>query len=494
VLTYSADVKRNLDFLSFPASIQVGGARKQQERDRTGKSQVFTYNGPGGNPSPAPYVWPHETLRWDPAGKPAPVLSPYPLVEAWKANPGLLTQTVAQAGTSEQFRRQNSENIEETADALYFQAEARLLDNRLLVLTGVRYEKTTGKGAGALNTPDEVWVRNANGSFALTPAGARIRRTDAGATGSVEQMQLIWHERASRAKRSYDGFYPSLHLTYNITERLQARAAYARTYGRPNFTFIIPNTVVSEFVDGEGDVTGGRLTVRNPGLRPWTADNFDLSLEYYTDQGGAFVAGVFRKEIVDFFGTIDRDATPQDLEEAGVEVGAPGWTVRTTENVGEASVNGMELSANQSLSVLDEHLGGWGKHFRGFANITKLKLKGNRTADFAGFLPMGVNYGIEYNKRPFTASLRWNYRSDETFANPTNIGANGRQYWRSRTHLDVNFGYSIRPNLALFVNVRNITNRPVLPTRSSDELPAYAALQYHQYYGIPFNFGIRGSF
>lgn len=494
VLTYSADAKRNLDFLSFPASVQVGGVRKVQERDRRSTSDVYTYNGPGGNQSPLPYVWPHEALRWDPAGKAAPVLSPYPLVDAWKANPGLLTQTVAQAGTSEQGRRQNSEFIQETADALYFQTEARLLNNRLLVLTGVRYEKTTGEGMGALNVPDDVFVRNANGSFALTSAGARIRRADAGVVGSVEQMKLIWQERAARAKRSYDGYYPSLHLTYNITERLQARAAWARTYGRPNFSFIIPNTVVSETVDGEGDVVGGRLTVRNPGLRPWTADNFDLSLEYYTDQGGAFVAGVFRKDIRDFFGTIDRDATPLELTEAGIDPGAPLWTVRTTENVGSARVDGMELSANQSLTPLDARLGGWGKYFRVFANITKLKLKGDRTADFSGFLPMGINYGIEYSKRPFTASVRANYRSDETSSNPTNIGTNGRIYWVARTHIDVNVSYSLRPNLALFANVRNITNRPVLPYRSSAELPAYAKLQYHQYYGIPFNLGIRGSF
>ena len=28
------------------------------------------------------------------------------------------------------------------------------------------------------------------------------------------------------------------------------------------------------------------LTVRNTGLQPWTADNYDLSLEYYFGRGG----------------------------------------------------------------------------------------------------------------------------------------------------------------------------------------------------------------
>ena len=105
----------------------------------------------------------------------------------------------------------------------------RLLENKLLLVTGVRYEKTTGEGFGALNTPDAVFVRNPDGSFALTATGARIRKPEAGAAGSREQVNLTWHERASRSKRTYDDYYPSLHLTYNMTERFLARAAYAKT-------------------------------------------------------------------------------------------------------------------------------------------------------------------------------------------------------------------------------------------------------------------------
>lgn len=494
VFTYSLDVRRNLSLFSVPVSVQVGGLTKIQDRDRTARSYTYNYNGPNGNQSPLPYVWPHPALRWDPYPAPAPVVSPYPLVAAWKANPSLLTQTPAQMATSEQSRRQNSEAIKETADALYFQAEARLLNNRLLVLTGVRYERTTDEGQGALNTPDEVFVRRADGSFALTSTGARIRRPEAGATGSMEQVNLTWRERASRSKRTYDDFYPSVHLTYNITEKFLARAAYAKTYGRPNFTFIIPNTVINEFENAAGDVTGGRLTVRNPGLRPWTADNFDLSVEYYTDQGGAFVAGVFRKDVTDFFGSVDRDATPQELADAGVDPNAVDWTVRTTENVGNARIDGFELSANQSLSPLDHRLGGWGKYFRVFANITKIQLEGNRTADFTGFLPKGINYGFQFNRRSFAGSIKANYRSSETSAAVAALGPDGRNYYRFRTHIDVNFSYNFRPKLALFANIRNVTNQPNIIFKEGGGLPAYARLVNIRNYGIPFNLGIKGSF
>ena len=57
------------------------------------------------------------------------------------------------------------------------------------------------------------------------------------------------------------------------------------------------------------DRTLGRITFSNIGLKPWTADNYDVSVEYYTDHGGVVSAGVFLKEVKDFFGAYVKDAT-----------------------------------------------------------------------------------------------------------------------------------------------------------------------------------------
>ena len=103
-------------------------------------------------------------------------------------------------------------------------------------------------------------------------------------------MSLTHRERATDAERSYDGSYPSLHLTYSLSDNLIVRAAYAKTYGRPDFTDILPNAQVDE-ADLDGDQVGnpavvqGNITVTNPGLLPWSADNYDLSLEYQFSKG-----------------------------------------------------------------------------------------------------------------------------------------------------------------------------------------------------------------
>ena len=490
---FKLDIRKKLNFADAPMAVQIGGERRDQFRNRRGTAEVYNYNPPGGNASPLPYVADNPPLKWDPDGRSAPTLSPYAAVRAWKENPGLFTMTPAQQVTAETSRINNSEYINETADSLYFQFESRLFNNRLNLLTGVRYETTTGKGQGALSEPNNVFIRNADGSFAVNAAGARIRRPDAGAASSMEQLRLTLQERAATSNRTYGDYYPSLHLSYDITERLLARASFAQTYGRPNFTFIIPNTVINESVDAEGDVTGGTLTIRNPGLKPWTADNYELSLEYYTEQGGVLGAGVFRKDVAGFFTQSLQDATPEELEMVGLDPRDTGWRVNTWRNGGEVQVDGMELSMNVPLKPLDRWLGSWTQYFKVFANMTKLGFKGD-TADFVGFIPTSANWGAQFITKRFRAALSWNYRSLARTGEVTNIGANGYTFSQERLQADINLRYNLKPDLAVFLNVRNFTNVQSRSMRRSDDLPSRAEVLNYTSVGIPFNIGVSGSF
>ena len=140
----------------------------------------------------------------------------------------LFSLTPAQIVAEESFRISNSEAIREEVDAGFAQVETRLFQNRLSLLTGVRYEKTIGKGRGELFEPTVVWQRLPNGEFAHSAAGARIRRPEAGAVGSLEELRLTRIERGLRAKRASDGYYPSLHLSFNATPNLLARFGYAK--------------------------------------------------------------------------------------------------------------------------------------------------------------------------------------------------------------------------------------------------------------------------
>src|SRR6185295_18620911 len=102
-------------------------------------------------------------------------------------------------------------------------------------------------------------------------------------------------ERGTHAKQDYSGYYPSLNATYSVSENLVFRGAYARTLGRPNITAVVPSATFTE-----PTVAAPTITVTNPGLKPWTANSYDFSVESYHIKDGFGSLGVFRKDIKDF--------------------------------------------------------------------------------------------------------------------------------------------------------------------------------------------------
>ena len=494
------DVRKSLPALPFPAAVQAGGLRRVQVRDARRESIAWTYNGPDGNPAtpdaPTPYRMQTYVNQEENFGfRNMPWVSTFKAWQAYEANPTLFGQTPAQQTAQEMFRVNNSEWLREAASAAYVQTEIGLFHNRLKVLTGVRYEKTDANGQGVLYDPNAAFVRGADGNFIHTAAGAKIRKPEAGAAGSLQELASTRRERGFNAKNSYDGTYPSVHLTYQIREGLLARAAYAKTYGRPDFVNIVPNTTVDEtdFNDNVPDPGGipGRITSRNTGLRPWTADNYDLSVEYYTEQGGLFSAGVFRKDIRDFFGASVKIATAADLEVLGLDPRYVGWQVSTAFNQpGTARVSGVEFNLRHSLRAL----GGWGRYFQAFVNGTKLTLAGDRDTDFSGFIPKSANCGIDFSRKPFTVMFKWNHRGLQRLARVAALGADAYEYSKARTRLDVNIDYQLRPNLFLYLSGQNVFDVPETLLRYGSQTPSYARVSQVLTTGVQLSLGVKGSF
>ncbi len=491
------DLRRQMNWLPFPAAVQVGGMHRIRTNDEVRwDGRAYNYNGVNGSRSAAPYlsdVYFGERKLGSFEDKPyVPWVSPHKVWEAFEANPALFSQTLAQQRTTAINNVLNSKYIEEAVSALYIQGEARWFNNRLSAVTGVRFERTTSEGVGPLQDPDAVFVRNANGSFARTPAGARIRKPEAGAAGSLDEIPLIYQARASRAERSYHGYYPSLHLNFHATERLLVRVAYAKTYGRPNFSHIIPNTTINQDddLDSEPEETRGRITFSNIGLKPWSADNYDLSVEYYTDQGGVLSGGVFLKDVTDFFGVYVKDATAEDLQLLGLDEQYLGWRVTTRFNSGSARVRGAEINFRHSLSPL----GSWGKQVIVFANATKLKLDGHDLADFTGFLPESVNWGFTIAVNRATLITKWNYRGKQKAVSFPDMGPDAFRFPQPRMQLDVSLDFRLTKRMSLFANVRNVMNEIQKEDAYGPNTPEHAREFYHGRFGRPFTLGVKGSF
>lgn len=492
-----ADVERKFD-LSFPLSVKVGTSMWEETRDNRRYGNSYTFVGADGVANTAddgafPYVdtvynyqdafWGYGGVQW---------VNPFLLAETLKTNPTYIRYNEV---ASETARINGSERISEQVTAGYVQFTGRLLNNKLEFVAGVRYEKTEDDGAGLLVDTDNVWQRNADGSFVDGNAGQtgiqRVRRADAGAVGSLQELYLVRQERAYKNNRSYDDYYPSVHLTYNIAEDLLVRFAYARTFGRPDYANIIPN-VSLDFDDSDPINNPGIITTRNSGLLPWTADNLDFSLEYYFKEGGLVSGGVFQKNLSDFWETKSTTIDAALAEQLGLDDRFIGWGVSTTLNGGDAKIEGVEINFIRPLTFLP----GWGKYFTIKANGTKLRLTGAKTADFRNFIPETGNFNIGFNKKPFSANLTFNYRGRQK-TNPQTGGQYGADYWEyyaPRTFVDVSGEVKITKNMALFAGVRNLLNKQQVLERYNDVTPTYAKGFRYEEFGVSCSVGIKGSF
>ena len=508
-----ADVGRSFD-VGFPLKVKVGFDIRKETRDNIRQRNDYTYLGPDGVANTADdhagaYLdtvyrnvdpgWGYQPIEW---------INAYALADALATNPSWFRLGTGSASSNpdgvqaETYRRQNSERISERVDAGYLQFEGHGFNNRLGWVAGVRYEKTTDDGEGQLNQPDAIWQTNADGSFVdgdpNTAGVQRVRKPEAGANNSMDQLNLTLIERGYKTSRSYDDFYPSLNLVYNLTRDWVLRFGYAKTFGRPDYVNIIPATTING--DDDDPINNpGTITIRNTGLKPWTAQNYDLSLEYYPEKGGLISAGVFSKSLSDFWenrgGTVDAALA----SELGLDPAYIGWGVSTTVNGGDAKIEGVEFNLIKPLDFLP----GWGKYFTIKLNGTKLNLSGEKSTDFRGFIKQTGNFNIGFNKKPFSANITFNYRGRQIGSSPTanpfqtgsGYGAtNGFvEYYAPRTFVDVSGEVKITKNMSIFAGVRNLFNKQQVLQRYNDVTPDYAKNYRFEEFGVSCSVGIKGS-
>ncbi|MBC7369318.1 MAG: TonB-dependent receptor [Undibacterium sp.] len=380
----------------------------------------------------------------------------------------------------------NSRSITERISAAYVRADVRLLNNRLWVVAGVRFEHTADIGAGPLDDINAQYQRNPDGTFVRNAAGARVFLPG----DALALRKLRYRERGARSDRTYSGYYPSVNASYNMTENLVLRAAYAKTIGRPNLNFIVPGTTVSD-----PDVANPTITVNNVGLKPWTATSYDLSIESYQIKNGFGSVGVFQKDIKDFFGVVSTAATPALLEQYGLENDPTllSYDITTRNNIGDAKITGVEFSYRQSLTFLPK----WARGFQVFVNATKLNLSGANTADFSGYTPKTAAGGINFVRARFAIKGTLSYIGDTNtaaVATSATIPAGTFNYQAKRTRIGLNAQYSLSKHYSLYGSVVDLGGFVQNLQRYAPNTPDYAKGMRRQELGFYTNTGIRGEF
>lgn len=490
-LTARVDLAR--DFApQLPLTIKVGLALDESERDNRTSSMTWNFRPNGATDvnsrragnfdlfddnynAGAPNLF-GQPVRWFSGSK---------LYELYEQQPDWF---VLNEPLAHQNYVNNSREMSETITAAYIRGDLRLFNNRLWLATGVRFERTDVEGLGPLDDLNALYQRDAAGNFILNASGQRVLIS----TDSLQQARLRYQERAAYAKSRYDGFYPRLNATFNLTEKLLLRGAYARTIGRPQIGNIVPGVSVSE-----PDAANPTITVSNTGLEPWTADSFDLSLESYQIRDGVGSIGVFYKDIKNFFGNVRTLATPETLAEYGLPNDPlfEGYEISTLVNTGDATVRGVEFAYRQSLTFLPH----WARGVQVFANMTRLDVDGSNVADFSGFNPKTYAGGISLTRPRFFVKFTYNYQGEIRTNTPAPNAANGIPpgtgvYQGEKERIGISAQYSFSKRYAVYLSIVDVTGYVQEMRRYTDDTPDYARSSRLQELGYFTTIGVRGTF
>lgn len=519
-LNASDDVKearfnatRALRIGRIPFSLKAGASVNDVKRDLEFQPFAMIFVGPDGVQNSADDFLGNYVSQGDLGvspgfGRPAPQWpDPFAIYQTFVDNPSWWSQTVGQGGDAVRNRAVRSPWFHETITAGYIMADTKLLDNRLRLVGGVRYELTESEGWGVRQDATAVYQKDAQGNpIRVNNRFVRLPQFDTPTTGpgSAAWNTAIYQYRNYYNARDYHTYHPSAAATYNITENLLIRAAFAKTIGRPNISDIVPNINVSanESFTGDAGQFPGFITASNPSLRPWTAKNYDYSIEYYLPKNGVVMFNVFRKDIKNFFGSINQTADQALLDELGIEDSALGYRYTRRINIGDARITGWEARIDYplaNLTTLGEFISpigdSWARHFTLMANFTHLDLQGSRIGpgDWKRYIPRGRNFGVRWAFPKLTGNLLVNWRG--RMVRDTNDDFEGAaEYIKARYQVDGSLEYQITKRYSAFFAVRNLLNAKSEWEVAGPGAPEWAWLRNVEDYGAQYTLGVRAVF
>ena len=431
-----------------PATLKAGFSYRDQEVAEVGRRRRWNYLATA--PAMTP-VYP-DVFAFPGAGR-LPYIDPHAAYEN-TSNPALWSEDLY-FRTADAF--QTTRNATEEIVAGYVQAQAKF--SKLGLLGGVRTERTVVSGFG------HVRVRPATAAQIPDP---------------VQRAINDWNNPVTNSG-SYTRSFPSIHATYDFTDRVRAQASWSTSFGRPAFSNLVPAATIND--------AQSFVTINNPALGPQYAKNFDLSLQYYLAPAGVLSLGYFTKNISDYILTSEIGVVGIGNDN-GFEGSYEGYALRSQRNAGTAKVRGWEFDYRQQLVFLP----GWLKGFTIGGNYTLLETEGDfggtetrSDKEVAGFVPRTANATLSYSSGKIGFNVLFNYTGDylATYA----AALQRRVYRAERKIVNVGVSYRWKPTVSLFCDVSNVFNERQMTYYWLESRP-----QRIIHAGQAMTFGINGRF
>ncbi len=477
-------------------SLRAGIAYNRMDKDDIRPNKAYTFVGQNRITAVSAYDLIDEAIDVRFNGNPIRWISPEKAYRIFADHPDWFTLN----SSAVQNAVTNSKRMIEDISAAYLRFDLKFRQNRANLTGGLRYERTDLDGWSLLKDTFAIYQRDSSGNLISNGRGGFLQIT----TDSTRLAQLQFKERGNHERRNYDGLYPSVNFNYAFTDNLVARAAYARTLGRPDVRYVVAGLTLP--VPTDTNPTSARtIVVGNPGLKPWTADSLHLSLDSYHLKGGFGSLGVYRKSVTNFFAQRGTPATRELLQAYNVAdtdieyMLNDSYAIKRWENIGDALLTGVETSYRQDLWFVPS----WLKLTQVWVNYTHLQVSGANEEDFVGFTPDILSFGVNYIRSRFSLRLTGAYQAETKKAYILAVPGTSAEgfipprtyeYQAAATQYGVSAEYAFTKRLSLYLNWNNVFAEDLRIYRRAPDTPKYA--QNAQRYVMPsyFMLGVRGRF
>lgn len=437
-----ADFKKEFA-TAAPSYIAIGAKYSASLRYQEVVYNAFTFVGPDNVPDTADDSMALYALK-DRSYLMGGHYGPFPLTQIVDTNlPGdpaklpinYWAKTATDVYNSYNLSNLSNANYSDTISAAYISGHVDL--GKLRILAGIRVEDTEVTGTS--------WVRNQLASFGGNSVGGTSLDPAVVAANALRAQKSFVRRNSSQGQ--YRNVFPGLHFVFEPVRSLLVRASYNKSISRPPVANLLPT--LTENPDTRTVVLG------NPSLKPYTSDNFEVSVERYFEPVGTISASVFLKEIKDYFRSITSTVGPEGIDGTGLYAN---YSLSTPINIGRARIRGFEVNYQQQFSFLPSFLSGFGA----FANFTYTDTEGNFGAlttvkRLPQLSPRNANAGISFVKYGWQIRLLGNWRGLTYWGTSGPIDF----YREPRLILDTKIEYHINRRYDLYLNVANITNQPI---------------------------------
>jgi TonB-dependent receptor len=274
--------------------------------------------------------------------------------------------------------------------------------------------------------------------------GMRVSKTDSDLLGNSQSNGAY----VPTAKTSSDTSYlPSANFKATLRDDVIARFSVTKTLTRPDFAQLNPGTA---YITPNGTTVLATASGGNPDLKPFTARNYDGSLEYYFSSTGMASLALFRHE---FKGYIMNKVVKETFNGVAYDTTRPF-------NTDDGYLQGAEVSYRSFFDKLPGWLGGFGVE----ANATYTQGETSSSSNvalngkpFAGMSKWSYNVVALYEKYGISGRLAYNWRSK--FTQVYNDGGPGLDLIASAmSSLDGSLGYKINENTSVTLTGTNLLN------------------------------------